>query len=434
MAEEKKSNKMWGGRFEESPTSAMQKINMSLDVDKRLWRQDIRASTIHCEMLMQQGIISETDGQAIIGGLSQIQKDIEEARFVFKPELEDIHMNIENALSDLIGDAAGRLHTARSRNDQVVTDFRLWLRDAIDVVIQKIEIFEDTLDSLIAIHKDTVMPGFTHLQAAQPVSLSLHLDAYLQMMERDKSRFIDCARRLNESPLGAAALAGTPFPIDREYTAAKLGFMRPMPNTMDAVSARDFATEFLFCAAQCGIHLSRLAEEIIFWSSQQFNFVRLADSWSTGSSIMPQKKNPDAAELIRGKTGRLNGNLVQMLTVLKGLPLAYNKDLQEDKEAVFDSYDTICLCLEAMEGMLSTAQFNTDKMKKDAEAGFTTATALADWLVMHLNIPFRQAHHITGAIVKEAEERNCSLAELPLEAFQRHEPNITEEIYTVLRI
>lgn len=434
MSEQRKSNQMWGGRFEENQTPILQQINSSIGIDKRLWRQDVRASIIHCEMLMAQRIISETDGQAIIGGLSQIYKDIEEGRFVFKPELEDIHMNVESALSDMIGEAAGRLHTARSRNDQVATDFRLWLRDAIEVLTQKIENFQETLESLVAIHTETIMPGFTHLQAAQPVSLSLHLDAYLQMMERDKSRLQDCARRLNENPLGSAALAGTPFPIDRAYTAAKLGFIRPMPNTMDAVSARDFACEFLFCAAQCGIHLSRLAEEIILWSSQQFGFVRLADSWSTGSSIMPQKKNPDAAELIRGKTGRLNGNLVQMLTVLKGLPLAYNKDLQEDKEPVFDSFDTLSLCLEAMEGMLSTAQFNTAQMRKAAEDGFTTATALADWLVMSLNIPFRQAHHITGAIVKEAEQRNCSLSELPLVALQSVEPRITEDIYRVLRL
>ncbi|HRQ60575.1 MAG TPA: argininosuccinate lyase [Alphaproteobacteria bacterium] len=434
MAEQHKSNKMWGGRFEEQPSSAMQRINTSIDVDKRLWRQDIRASIIHCEMLMQQGIISETDGQAIIGGLTQIYNDIDEGRFTFKTELEDIHMNVESALSDLIGDAAGRLHTARSRNDQVVTAFRLWLRDATEELVQKIELFQDTLESLMTIHTGTIMPGFTHLQAAQPVSLSLHLGAYYEMMERDKSRFLDCSERMNENPLGAAALAGTPFPIDRDYTAAKLGFERPMKNTMDAVSARDFACEFLFCAAQCGLHLSRLAEEIILWSSQQFSFVTLADSWSTGSSIMPQKKNPDAAELIRGKSGRLTGNLVQMMTVLKGLPLAYNKDLQEDKEPVFDSFDTLSLCLEAMEGMLSTARFNTDAMRSAAESGFTTATALADWLVMHLNIPFRQAHHITGAIVKDAETKNCPLSALSLADLQKHEPRITEKIFDVLRL
>mgnify|MGYP000984610331 CR=1 FL=1 len=434
MAEQHKSNKMWGGRFEEQPSSAMQRINTSIDVDKRLWRQDIRASIIHCEMLMQQGIISETDGQAIIGGLTQIYNDIDEGRFTFKTELEDIHMNVESALSELIGDAAGRLHTARSRNDQVVTGFRLWLRDATEELVQKIELFQDTLESLMTIHTGTIMPGFTHLQAAQPVSLSLHLGAYYEMMERDKSRFLDCSERMNENPLGAAALAGTPFPIDRDCTAAKLGFERPMKNTMDAVSARDFACEFLFCAAQCGLHLSRLAEEIILWSSQQFSFVTLADSWSTGSSIMPQKKNPDAAELIRGKSGRLTGNLVQMMTVLKGLPLAYNKDLQEDKEPVFDSFDTLSLCLEAMEGMLSTARFNTDAMRSAAESGFTTATALADWLVMHLNIPFRQAHHITGAIVKDAETKNCPLSALSLADLQKHEPRITEKIFDVLRL
>ena len=425
---------MWGGRFEQRPDDIMEQINASIGVDKRMWAQDIRGSRAHCEMLMKQGIISEADGKAILDGLSQVELEIADGKFEFKTSLEDIHMNIESRLKDIIGDPAGRLHTARSRNDQVATDFRLWMRDAVSSVIQTIEAFEKTLEKLIAAHEKSIMPGFTHLQAAQPITLARHLDAYRQMMIRDKSRFADCSARLNESPLGSAALAGTPYPIDRDFTAKKLGFDRPMANTLDGVSARDFVNEFLFCAAQCGLHLSRLAEEIIIWATPQFGFIRLSDQWSTGSSIMPQKKNPDAAELIRGKTGRLNGNLVQMLTVMKALPLAYNKDMQEDKESAFDSYDTIMLCLQAMDGMLATATFNTDTMLEAAEDGYTTATALADWLVMELNMPFRSAHHVTGAIVKMAENKNCKLHELDLSEMQKVEPAITDAIYSVLRV
>jgi argininosuccinate lyase len=425
---------MWGGRFETSPDQIMQQINASIGVDQRLWKQDIEGSKAHCRMLAKQGIIPQSDADAILVGLAQIESEIESGAFEFRLELEDIHMNIESRLKDIIGEAAGRLHTARSRNDQVATDFRLWVRDAINIVIQKIETFQATLNKLSTEHAQSVMPGFTHLQAAQPITLGRHLEAYAHMLERDKSRFEDCAARLNECPLGAAALAGTPYPIDRDFTAEQLGFDRPMPNTLDAVSARDFANEFLFCCAQTGLHLSRLAEEIIFWATPQFGFMRLSDQWSTGSSIMPQKKNPDAAELIRGKTGRLNGNLVQMMTVMKALPLAYNKDMQEDKESVFDSFDTVILCLEAMNGMLGTASFNTARMLEAAEDGYITATALADWLVMQLGMPFRETHHVTGRIVKLAESKGCKLHELTLEELQEAEPKISEEIYTVLHV
>lgn len=433
-ADKDKSNQMWGGRFTEKPADIMEQINASIDVDKRLWQQDIFGSKAHCEMLIKQGIIPEADGQTILNGLDQVHKEIESGQFVFKRELEDIHMNIEARLAEIIGEVAGRLHTARSRNDQVATDFKIWVRDAIGNLVAKIESLQDTIDDLHQKHQFDIIPGFTHLQPAQPLTLGYHLDAYGHMLNRDKSRLKDARERMNKSPLGAAALAGTPYPIDRDYTAEKLGFKRPMKNTLDAVSDRDFAAEFIFTCALCGIHLSRLAEELIIWSTPQFGFVTLSDQWSTGSSIMPQKKNPDAAELVRGKTGRLNGNVVQVLTMLKGLPLAYNKDLQEDKEFVFDSFDTLSLCLEAMNGMLATATFNTAKMLKSAEDGYTTATALADWLVMNLGLPFRQAHHVTGAIVKMAEVKGCKLDELDLGEMQQIEPGITDEIYTVLNV
>jgi len=430
----KTSNTMWGGRFETSPDQIMQQINASIGVDQRMWKQDIEGSRAHCKMLEKQSIITQADADAILKGLDQVESEIESGAFEFKIELEDIHMNIESRLKEIIGEPAGRLHTARSRNDQVATDFRLWVRDAINIIIQKIESLQSTLEKLTDEHANSIMPGFTHLQAAQPITLGRHLDAYTQMLSRDKSRFEDCAVRVNECPLGAAALAGTPYPIDREFTAEQLGFDRPMPNTLDAVSARDFANEFLFCCAQTGLHLSRLAEEIIFWATPQFGFMRMADQWSTGSSIMPQKKNPDAAELIRGKTGRLMGNLIQLMTVMKGLPLAYNKDMQEDKESVFDSFDTIILGLEAMKGMLATAQFNTARMLEAAEDGYTTATALADWLVMKLNLPFRDAHHVTGRIVKMAESKGCKLHELSLDEMQDVHAGITDEIFAVLRV
>lgn len=429
-----KANEMWGGRFEEKPSDIMEQINASIGIDKRMWKQDIRGSIAHATMLSQQGIITKDEAVEIVNGLNTIAEEIKNGEFEFKTALEDIHMNIEARLKDLIGDVAGKLHTARSRNDQVATDFRMWTRDAADSVIEQIKSLQGVLEALTVKHKDAIMPGFTHLQAAQPITLGVHMDAYWHMLERDKTRMRDCAKRLNECPLGSAALAGTPYPIDRDFTADKLGFDAPMLNTLDGVSARDFANEFLFVTAQCGLHLSRLAEEIILWATPQFGFIQLSDAWSTGSSIMPQKKNPDAAELVRGKTGRLNGNLVQMMTVLKGLPLAYNKDLQEDKEPVFDSYDTISLCLQAMKGMLETANFNTDAMLNSAEMGYTTATALADWLVMELGLAFRDAHHVTGAIVKMAEDKGAKLDELSLEDLQSVESGITENIYSVLSV
>ncbi|MCB1590922.1 MAG: argininosuccinate lyase [Alphaproteobacteria bacterium] len=425
---------MWGGRFEDKPADIMEQINASIGVDQRLWRQDIKGSIAHCQMLAKQKILSKKDSEAIILGLEQVAQEIETGTFVFKTELEDIHMNIESRLKEIIGEPAGKLHTARSRNDQVATDFRLWVRDAIDEITHLIEDLQETLDDLRDKHAHDPMPGFTHLQAAQPVTLGMHLSAYSCMLNRDKLRFLDCRTRLNKSPLGSAALAGTPYPIDRNFTAETLGFDRPTHNTMDGVSARDFAAEFLFCCAQTGIHLSRLAEEIILWSTTQFGFVRLSDSWSTGSSIMPQKKNPDAAELIRGKTGRLNGNLINMLTVQKALPLAYNKDLQEDKEPVFDSYDTISLGLKAMRGMLESAIFNTERMLEAAEDGYTTATRLADWLVMELGIAFRDAHHITGTIVKMAEKKGCKLHELALSDMRSVEGRISDDVFRVLRV
>ncbi|MBK9585457.1 MAG: argininosuccinate lyase [Alphaproteobacteria bacterium] len=430
----KASNTMWGGRFEDKPDALLDQINASISIDQRLWRQDIAGSIAHCEMLAKQDIIPKADAQKILKGLAQIEKEIESGSFVFKTELEDIHMNIESRLKEIIGEAAGKLHTARSRNDQVATDFRLWVRDAIDDLSLYITDLTDTLNDLAAKHKKDPMPGFTHLQAAQPITLALHLEAYVQMLERDLSRLADCRKRLNECPLGSAALAGTPYKIDRKMTAKALGFDRPTASTMDGVSSRDFATEFLFACAQCGLNLSRLAEEIVLWSTPQFGFIRLSDTWSTGSSIMPQKKNPDAAELIRAKTGRLGGNLNNLMTVLKGLPLAYNKDLQEDKAPVFDSFDTLALCLQAMRGMLETAAFDTARMLEAAEDGYTTATRLADWLVMELGIAFRDAHHITGTIVKMAEKKGCKLHELALSEMQAVEKRISNNIFAVLRV
>ncbi|MCK5384109.1 MAG: argininosuccinate lyase [Alphaproteobacteria bacterium] len=434
MTENKNINQMWGGRFEEKSSDIMEQINVSIGVDKRLWAQDIRGSIAHAEMLAKQNILTKDEAVKIVNGLNMIAEEIKSGKFEFKTELEDIHMNIEARLREIIGETAGKLHTARSRNDQVATDFRMWIRGAIDELVVLIEAMQGVIATLAKKHANDIMPGFTHLQAAQPITLAMHLDAYARMLERDKGRFLDARTRVNQCPLGAAALAGTPYPIDRDFTAKELGFDAPMPNTLDAVSARDFANEFLFTCAQCGLHLSRLAEEIILWATPQFGFIKLSDSWSTGSSIMPQKKNPDAAELVRGKTGRLNGNLVQMMTVLKGLPLAYNKDLQEDKEPVFDSYDTLSLCLQAMAGMLESATFNTEAMLNSAEEGYTTATALADWLVMNLGLPFRDAHHVTGAIVKMAEDKSCKLNELALEDMQSVHPGITDEIYEVLSI
>lgn len=423
---------MWGGRFESRPDDIMTQINASIGVDQRLWRQDIEGSMAHCEMLARQNIISGDDAAAILKGLNQIATEIESGAFEFKVELEDIHMNVESRLKEIIGETAGKLHTARSRNDQVALDFRLWVRSAAREFVSKIEELQGVLKNLAARHADDIMPGFTHLQVAQPVTLGLHLDAYVQMLARDKSRAEDCLRRLNESPLGACALSGTGFPIDRDFTAQKLGFARPMVNTIDAVSARDFAIEFLFVCAQCGLNLSRLAEEIVLWTTPQFGFATLGDQWSTGSSIMPQKKNPDAAELVRAKTGRLNGNLLQLMTVMKALPLAYNKDMQEDKACVFESFDTICLCLDATAGMMSSATFHTAQMRKAAEDGFATATEIADWLVRNLEMPFRDAHHVTGRIVKLAEKKSCRLDQLELADMQSVESRITQDIFNCL--
>ncbi|HPD82671.1 MAG: argininosuccinate lyase [Alphaproteobacteria bacterium] len=429
-----KSNKMWGGRFDAQPDDIMTQINASIDIDKRLYAQDIAGSKAHAAMLVVQNIIPAEDGEKIQKGLDQIKGEIENGAFTFSTALEDIHMNIENRLKEIIGDSAGKLHTARSRNDQVATDFKLWVREACDALHTKIESVQGTIEKLVSEHKNTIMPGFTHLQVAQPVTLGLHLDAYWHMLNRDKTRTEHCRWRLNKSPLGAAALSGTGFPIDKKMTAEALGFERPMTNTMDAVSSRDFATEFLFVCAQCGLNLSRLAEEIILWSTPQFGFITLSDAWSTGSSIMPQKKNPDAAELVRAKTGRLNGNLIQLMTVLKALPLTYNKDLQEDKGAVFESFDTIMLCLNAVEGMIATMTVHKTKMLEAARSGYSTATEIADWLVRTHSLPFREAHHITGAIVKIAETKGCRLDELNLEDMQSVDNRITDDIFNVLSV
>lgn len=427
-----KSSSIWGGRFETSVDSVMEQINASIDIDKRLYKQDIAASQAHAGMLVTTGIITAEDGAAIQKGLDQILGEIENGSFVFRKDLEDIHMNVETRLKELIGDAAGRLHTARSRNDQVATDFRLWVREACDAVCEEIETLQTVLTRLIQEHQATIMPGFTHLQVAQPVTLALHLGAYRGMLNRDISRFQDCRKRLNFSPLGAAALAGTSYPIDRTQTAKSLGFDGVLENTMDAVSDRDFAAEFLFCAAQTGLHLSRLAEEIILWSTTQFGFMKLADAWSTGSSIMPQKKNADAAELVRGKSAQLTSNLLQLLMILKALPLTYNKDLQDDKPPVFSSFDTLLLALRAAGGMLSTASWNKEVMQNAAESGYATATELADWLVQTLGLPFRDAHHVTGKIVKLAESKDVMLTDLLLAELQAIEPRITQDVFKVL--
>jgi len=428
-----KANKMWGGRFDAAPSDIMTQINASIDVDQRLWRQDIEGSIAHCEMLVAQDILSKEDGKAIIDGLNQVAKEIEKGDFEFRSDLEDIHMNIENRLKEIIGDVAGKLHTARSRNDQVATDYRLWVRDACNNLIVQIEELQNVLQQQAGNHHNTIMPGFTHLQVAQPVTVAMHLTAYYEMLSRDKSRLENCRDRLNESPLGACALSGTGFNANSSLTAEKLGFSGVIGNTMDAVSARDFANEFLFSCAQCGLHLSRLAEEIILWATPQFGFVTLDDQWSTGSSIMPQKKNPDAAELVRAKTGRLNGNLIQLMTVMKALPLAYNKDMQEDKACVFESFDTLQLCLQAMSGMIETITFHQDKMLEAAQSGYATATEIADWLVRELDMPFRDAHHVTGQIVKVAEDQQSTLDGLALEDMQKIEPRITESIFDYLK-
>jgi len=433
-AETVQKNKLWGGRFSAGPDALMEAINASIGFDQRFYAQDIRGSKAHAAMLRDQGIIGEEDEAAIQQGLDTILEEIESGRFEFKTALEDIHMNIEARLAELIGASAGRLHTARSRNDQVATDFRLWVRDAIDGIDEALAEYQRVLIDLAEAHAGTIMPGFTHLQSAQPVTFGHHLLAYVEMAGRDRARFQDARRRVNESPLGAAALAGTSFPIDREKTAHALGFDRPMANSLDAVSARDFALEFLAAAAIAATHLSRFAEEIVIWSSAPFGFVRLSDSFSTGSSIMPQKKNPDAAELVRAKAGRVIGALTGLMIVMKGLPLAYSKDMQEDKEPVFDAADSLMICVRAMAGMVGELTPVPEKMMAVASAGFATATDLADWLVRTLGMPFRQAHHVTGALVKAAEERQCDLAELPLDLMQSVEPAIDETVFQVLTV
>lgn len=428
------ANSMWGGRFQGGPDALMERINASIDYDQRLWRQDITGSRAHCRMLVKQGILTSEDGDAILAGLDQVWAEIEAGNFPFKAELEDIHMNVEARLKEIIGDAAGRLHTARSRNDQVATDFRLWLRDQIDHLTASLTDLQRALLNQAAQNVDAVMPGFTHLQTAQPVTFGHHMMAYVEMFERDKGRYHDARKRLNESPLGAAALAGTGFPTDRHMTAEALGFDQPMANSLDAVSARDFAVEFLAASSTTAMHLSRLAEEIVIWSSAQFQFVRMPDSFSTGSSIMPQKRNPDAAELVRAKPGRIYGALMTMLTVLKGLPLAYSKDMQEDKEAVFDAAESIDIAIAAMTGMISGMTVNRPALLAAAGNGFSTATDLADWLVREANVPFRDAHHITGRAVKLAEDRGCDLADLSLDDYISIDTRITQSVFDVLTV
>jgi argininosuccinate lyase len=425
-------NKMWGGRFAQGPASIMEDINASIEFDKRLAREDLAGSRAHARMLADKGIIPEADADAILKGLKQIAADIAEGRFVFKREFEDIHLNIEARLADLIGPAAGKLHTARSRNDQVATDLRLWVRDACARADAGLLGLQRALLAQAEKHAATIMPGFTHMQPAQPVTFGHHGLAYIEMFARDRSRFADAAKRMNESPLGAAALAGTSFPIDRAATAKALGFDRPMRNSLDAVGSRDFALEYLSAATIAAVHLSRLAEEIVLWASPAFGFVALSDAFTTGSSIMPQKRNPDAAELVRAKTGRILGSFVALAAVMKGLALAYAKDLQEDKEAVFTAADALDLSLAAMAGMAADLKPDTAAMRRAAEHGYPTATDLADFLVRELKKPFREAHHIAGAIVKRAEELKVALDCVPLADMQAIEPAITKAVFAVL--
>jgi argininosuccinate lyase len=434
MSDKKASNAMWGGRFASGPAAIMEAINASIGFDKKLYAQDIRGSIAHSEMLSETGIIERQDQEKIAHGLNTILAEIEAGDFEFSTKLEDIHMNIEARLAELIGPAAGRLHTARSRNDQVALDFRLWVKDELFRVAEALKGLIAAFLTRAEHHAATVMPGFTHMQTAQPVTFGHHCMAYVEMFSRDLSRVRDAIERMDENPLGAAALAGTGFPIDRQMTARALGFREPTRNSLDSVSDRDFALEFLSIAAICATHLSRLAEEIVIWSTPQFGFVRLSDSFSTGSSIMPQKKNPDAAELVRAKTGRVNGHLIGLLTVMKGLPLTYSKDMQEDKEAVFDAAETLDLMLAAMTGMVGDMEINEAAMKKAAGSGYSTATDLADWLVRTLGLPFREAHHVTGAIVALAEAKKLGLEKLSLGDLQSVHPGITDDVFSVLSV
>jgi argininosuccinate lyase len=434
MGDDKASNQMWGGRFASGPAAIMEAINASIGFDRKLYAQDIRGSIAHSEMLAETGIISAEDQEKIAQGLNTILREIEEGRFTFSTGLEDIHMNVEARLAELIGPAAGRLHTARSRNDQVAVDFRLWVKDELHRIAAALKDLIGAFLDRAEEHAATVMPGFTHLQTAQPVTFGHHCMAYVEMFARDLSRVRDAIARMDESPLGAAALAGTSFPVDRHMTAKALGFREPTRNSLDSVSDRDFALEFLAIAAISATHLSRLAEEIVIWSTPQFGFVRLSDSFSTGSSIMPQKKNPDAAELVRAKTGRINGHLIGLLTVMKGLPLTYSKDMQEDKEAVFDTAETLDLMLAAMTGMVRDMAIDTAAMKKAAGSGYSTATDLADWLVRTLGLPFREAHHVTGRAVALAEQKKLPLDKLALEDLQSIHPGITADVFSVLTV
>jgi len=434
MSDNNSSNAMWGGRFANGPDAIMESINASIDFDKRMAVQDIAGSIAHATMLAKQNIITASDAEAIKEGLLTILSEIESGTFEYSKALEDIHMNIESRLKEIIGEPAGRLHTGRSRNDQVATDFKLWTRDQCDAIIEGLtELMKALIDQADA-GADTVMPGFTHLQVAQPVTWGHHMMAYVEMFARDRSRFLDARTRMNESPLGAAALAGTGFPIDRHDTAQALGFSAPSANSLDAVSDRDFALEFLSASSICATHLSRFAEELVIWSSAQFKFVTLSDRFSTGSSIMPQKKNPDAAELIRAKVGRITGSLVGLLMVMKGLPLAYSKDMQEDKEQVFDASDSLMLALAAMTGMISDMEPNVASLETAAASGFSTATDLADWLVRDLGMPFREAHHITGALVAKAEEKGCDLPDLSLADMQIVNERINADVFNFLGV
>jgi argininosuccinate lyase len=434
MSEDPPSQKTWGGRFAGQASELMTRINASIGFDKRLWREDIAASKAHAAMLRDTGILDEADATAILDGLDRIAVEFERDGVPERVELEDIHMTVEHRLTELIGPAAGRLHTARSRNDQVATDFKLWVRGACDEAVGAIRDLQRVLVSQADEHAETVMPGFTHLQVAQPVTLGHHLLAYYEMLRRDVSRFVDAQARMNESPLGAAALAGTGFPIDRGAAAKALGFDQPTANSLDSVSDRDFALDALSASAQCSLHLSRLAEELIMWASVPFGFVKLSDDFSTGSSIMPQKRNPDAAELVRGHSGRIVGALVSLMVTMKGLPLAYSKDLQDDKEPLFEAHDLLMLSLQALGGMMETIEFVPERMRAAAGEGFSTATDLADWLVREAEVPFREAHHITGRAVKAAEERGCGLAELPIEDLRAIDERIDGRVFDVLSV
>ncbi|GHA26072.1 argininosuccinate lyase [Devosia pacifica] len=428
------SNRMWGGRFSSGPDAIMEEINASIGFDQRLYRQDISGSIAHATMLAEVGILTQADRDAILGGLNEVLAEIEGGTFTFSRALEDIHMNVESRLREKIGDAAGRLHTARSRNDQVATDFKLYVRDCIDTLVAQIATLQLALVERAESEAQTVMPGFTHLQSAQPVTFGHHLLAYVEMLGRDAGRLTDARKRLNESPLGSAALAGTPYPIDRDMTAKALGFERPTANSLDAVSDRDFILETLAAASICAMHLSRFSEELVIWSSAQFGFIKLSDKFTTGSSIMPQKRNPDAAELIRAKIGRIMGALNSLLVVMKGLPLAYSKDMQEDKEVAFDALDAFSLSLAAMTGMVSDLSVDRERMRAAAGAGFSTATDIADWLVREADIPFRDAHHITGRIVAAAEAKGCGLEGLTIEDLKAVDDRLDSRIHKVVTV